>query len=80
MISSDKGRLKQILLNLIANALKFTFKGEIAIGAQLIVIKGIKYIEFCVKDTGIGIQKESQQNLFRLFGMVNDKNTINQNG
>jgi signal transduction histidine kinase len=80
-IFSDFERIKQILLNIVANALKFTFKGHIKIEIKEIEDQDKKYLEFCVDDTGIGIKEEDQSKLFKLFGMIKDsKSTINQKG
>lgn len=77
---SDKGRIKQVLLNLLSNAFKFTFKGEIVLGCKIYCCEEGEYIAFTVKDTGIGIKKEDQKGLFRLFGMISNKNNLNPNG
>jgi signal transduction histidine kinase len=44
--NSDRGRVKQILLNLMSNATKFTFNGRIKISAQIIKINNMHYVEF----------------------------------
>ncbi len=61
VIYTDPGRLQQLMTNLIHNAIKFTEKGWIEIGFKP-VTEG--KIEFYVKDTGIGISKEFQKNIF----------------
>ncbi|MDH5721044.1 MAG: response regulator [Spirochaetia bacterium] len=60
----DPFRLKQILNNLVGNAIKFTHEGHIELGARL---KDEKKIEFYVKDTGIGIPEESIDDVFKPF-------------
>jgi two-component system, OmpR family, sensor histidine kinase VicK len=77
---SDHGRIKQILLNLVSNALKFTFEGHIKIKAELIINRGIKYAQFSVSDTGMGIPKKEQKKLFKLFGMLDLNRNVNKNG
>ena len=62
----DNGRLKQILLNLINNALKFTSKGYVKFG---FTIKG-DFIEFFVEDSGIGITEDMQVKIFDRFTQV----------
>mgnify|MGYP001273113744 CR=1 FL=1 len=64
-IISDEIRLTQILSNLLGNAIKFTEQGFIEFGYTL--TDNFKYIEFYVKDTGIGIQKKNQRKIFRRF-------------
>ena len=65
-INSDPNRLRQILVNLITNAIKFTTKGRIEIGADF---SGDEMM-FWVKDTGIGIQGDNQQSIFERFRQV----------
>lgn len=70
----DKLRLSQIIMNLVSNALKFTKNGEVIISADLKKVEGkINYIEFKIKDTGIGIAKEHQQKIFDKFVQIERK-------
>ena len=60
----DAARLRQVLLNLAGNAIKFTSAG----GVALIVEPGIwREVSFLVRDTGIGIAPEAQSQIFREF-------------
>ena len=77
-IDSDRGRIKQVILNLMSNAFKFTFRGSISISAKLWENSSI--IEFWVKDTGIGIKEASMSKLFNLFAMVDNNKEINPHG
>ncbi|GEM_PF-2982877 len=65
----DKLRLKQVLINLIANAVKYTDKGSIELKAYNYSpsLEGDDYVEFQVKDTGIGISVEDQGRIFDRF-------------
>ncbi|PCH70570.1 MAG: hypothetical protein COC06_04125 [Bacteroidales bacterium] len=65
--TTDKRKLRQILINLISNALKFTDKGQIEIGFS---INESKNIIFYVSDTGIGIPASEQKNIFDRFTQV----------
>lgn len=67
---SDPMRLRQALSNLVGNAIKFTERGSIKVLVQLKAKDGIEYIEFRVKDTGIGIPKDKLQCLFKPFTQV----------
>ena len=64
VIFTDSGRLQQLMTNLIHNSVKFTEKGWIEIGYKPV---GDQKIEFYVKDTGIGLSKELQKNIFSPF-------------
>ena len=67
----DPLRLRQVLGNLISNALKFTNEGEVEVSAELIErANGQDRIRFYVKDTGIGISPENQQRLFTAYSQV----------
>jgi two-component system, sensor histidine kinase and response regulator len=67
---SDKVKLKQIFINLIGNAFKFTEKGKIEAGSIMTVDRGLV---FFVSDTGIGIPKEKHKLIFERFMQINDK-------
>src|ERR1700757_787384 len=64
--SDDPMRLRQILLNLLSNACKFTKQGEVKLKARKIV-NGGDWIELAVSDTGIGMTAEQQAKLFAEF-------------
>jgi len=64
----DPGRLRQILLNLVSNAIKFTDKGEIEVSVDLLKKKGREVtLLFKVRDTGIGIPQDKQAVIFEAF-------------
>lgn len=67
MINEDKNRILQLITNLIANAIKFTYEGEIHFGFKL----KKDYIDFYVKDTGIGISEEKLSHIFGRFVKLN---------
>jgi len=65
-LTADSMRLKQILLNLLSNACKFTKEGEVALRARK-VADGRDWVELAVADTGIGMTAEQQAQLFQDF-------------
>jgi signal transduction histidine kinase len=67
-------------MNLVSNALKFTFEGSIIVKTQLISKRDMKYAQFGVSDTGVGIPKKEHKKLFKLFGMLERNREINRNG
>ncbi|MES2750616.1 MAG: ATP-binding protein [Pseudomonadota bacterium] len=77
-VTGDAARLRQVLLNLAGNAIKFTPAG----GVALIVEPGIwpGEISFLVRDTGIGIAPEAQQRIFREFEQASDRTARNYGG
>ncbi|CAI2386737.1 unnamed protein product [Moneuplotes crassus] len=77
---SDKGRLKQIIMNLVSNSMKFTFAGSITIECKLLRQDRREFAQFCVIDTGVGIKKKDQSKLFKLFGMISKTKSMNKNG
>lgn len=70
VMSVDRSRMIQVLMNFIGNAAKFTHKGAVTIGYTL-TTEGDK-IRFYVRDTGIGISKEKQRDVFKRFIKLND--------
>ncbi|MDY0200686.1 MAG: PAS domain S-box protein [Tenuifilaceae bacterium] len=75
VITTDAGRVRQILTNLLGNALKFTNQGDIKFGYTL----DGSYLHFFVKDTGIGIAPEHTETVFERFGQV-EANLSQQTG
>tara|TARA_R110001583_G_scaffold50403_4_gene157362 strand:- start:3007 stop:5475 length:2469 start_codon:yes stop_codon:yes gene_type:complete len=71
-IETDPKRFKQIFLNLLKNAIKFTKKGHIEFGFNMGNINSNIPIEFFVKDTGMGISDELQKNIFDVFRQANE--------
>ena len=77
----DPGRLRQILVNLTGNALKFTQKGEIYIKAELDEDLGDRVrIYFSVKDTGIGIPHDKKASIFESFSQADGSTTRKYGG
>ncbi|MGK7948877.1 MAG: ATP-binding protein [Xenococcaceae cyanobacterium] len=71
LLIGDVTRLRQILVNLLANAVKFTEKGEITVRVTLKAKQEQFYeLQFAVADTGIGIAAEKQKYLFKSFSQV----------
>ena len=76
-IESDSFRLKQILNNLIGNAMKFTERGYIEFGYKF---NTPEQLLFYVKDTGIGMPKDKLDVIFKRFGQIEQKDNKNQSG
>lgn len=71
VLLGDPYRLNQVLTNLINNAIKFTQKGRVELAVNLNTIDGERYfIEFKIKDTGIGIAKDKLENIFDSFSQA----------
>jgi signal transduction histidine kinase/DNA-binding response OmpR family regulator len=82
-IVGDSNRLKQVLINLLGNAVKFTDKGEVVLEVSSRVLaedEGRVELHFTVKDTGIGISPENQCKLFQPFSQVDSSKTRNYGG
>ena len=78
---SDYKRIKQVLINLISNSLKFTERGRIKVSVREIEKNGEDYLKFEVYDTGVGISKQDIPKLFKMFGMLSQhRNQLNQSG
>jgi len=75
-VLADPVRIRQILVNLINNAIKFTFKGDIVVGVkEKSRTKDISELLFCVADEGVGIAKESQEQIFEVFTQADASTT-----
>jgi signal transduction histidine kinase/ActR/RegA family two-component response regulator len=72
----DSVRLKQILVNLIGNAMKFTKEGSVALNVSAVSLENENqyHLKFLVKDTGIGIKDENHEKIFQSF--IQEDNTI----
>jgi len=80
-IIGDVTRLRQILYNLVSNAIKFTEQGEVFVSVKLKEKKGDDIlIEFAVKDTGIGIPKDKHSTIFQHFSQVDSSTTRKYGG
>ena len=70
-VKGDPGRLRQVLVNLVGNALKFTDRGEVVVRACVAeVIGDAVLLRFEVRDTGIGISEEGKSRLFQAFSQI----------
>jgi len=80
-IIGDSLRLRQVLVNLVSNAIKFTERGEIFVGVYVAKIKADGKIElrFEIRDTGIGIAPDKMERLFKAFSQV-DSSTSRKYG
>lgn len=79
-IHTDPLRLRQILVNLLGNAVKFTERGEISLSVQLLLAStGPARMQFTVADTGIGIPSQAMFNLFQPF-MQSDSSASRRHG
>jgi signal transduction histidine kinase len=78
-LTVDPMRLRQILLNLLSNACKFTKEGEVRLGARR-VANGRDWIELAVADTGIGMTPEQQAKLFEEFSQADATTAQNFGG
>jgi PAS domain S-box-containing protein len=80
-IVGDAGRLRQVLLNLLANAVKFTEKGEVVVHVDAEPTGKHSYrLEFAVRDTGIGIPQDRMETLFDSFSQVDASTTRRYGG
>jgi PAS domain S-box-containing protein len=76
MIKGDQGRIRQILTNLVGNAIKFTHQGEVLIRVHVKPVEQNKLQLICsIEDTGIGIPEEKLSTLFNSFSQVDASTT-----
>jgi signal transduction histidine kinase/DNA-binding response OmpR family regulator/HPt (histidine-containing phosphotransfer) domain-containing protein len=76
VLRGDPGRFRQILVNLVGNAVKFTERGEVVVQASLDSRDGgVVTVRFSVRDTGIGIPREAQEKIFASFTQADGSTT-----
>ncbi len=81
LVRGDPGRIRQVLLNLLGNAVKFTEDGEITVTTELVSEEnGRATIHFSVADTGIGIPRDRMDRLFQSFSQVDASTTRKYGG
>ncbi len=79
-VTADQTRVKQVVLNLISNACKFTEKGKITVGVNKIMQSGGDLISIEVSDTGIGMSEEQMARLFNSFVQADSSTTRKYGG
>lgn len=80
-LCGDPGRLKQILINLIGNSIKFTGQGEIEVAVALVrQDQDSTELQFSIRDTGIGIPAEKQSSIFESFQQADSSTTRKYGG
>ncbi len=81
LIRGDTTRLRQVLVNLVGNALKFTERGEVELTVTVTLMDEQEVgLRFAVRDTGIGIPPEAQDRLFKSFSQVDSSTTRKYGG
>lgn len=80
LVKTDPGRLRQILTNLVGNAIKFTHDGEIIIRAHTAQTGSKTHLHIAIEDSGIGIPSEKIVNLFEPFTQVDASTTREYGG
>jgi PAS domain S-box-containing protein len=80
-LSGDPGRLRQILINLVGNAIKFTEQGQILVKVELQSVSAeTALVQFSVRDTGVGIPVEQQEKIFESFSQADQSMTRKYGG
>jgi PAS domain S-box-containing protein len=81
VMRGDSNRLRQVIVNLVANAIKFTDKGKVVLDVQVETEQGaLRMLHFVVADTGIGIAAEKQQIIFESFSQADSSTTRKYGG
>ncbi len=80
VITADPNRLRQVLLNLIGNAVKFTDEGGVQISVDIVAAGGTPSLRFSVADTGPGMRKADLERIFREFEQADGTSTRKHGG
>jgi len=81
LVSGDPGRLRQVLFNLVGNAIKFTHVGSVSLSVSLSSQTEEEVVlHFCIKDTGIGIPADKHKMLFQKFAQLDASMTRKYGG
>jgi signal transduction histidine kinase/DNA-binding response OmpR family regulator/HPt (histidine-containing phosphotransfer) domain-containing protein len=80
ILVGDAHRLRQILLNLVANAIKFTERGEVLVTLDSAPERGPNMVHMMVRDTGIGIAREKQEVIFKAFSQAESSHSRRYGG
>jgi PAS domain S-box-containing protein len=76
ILLGDPGRLRQVLINLVGNAIKFTEQGEVAVSVESALLEdGGVALHFAVRDTGVGIAEDKQLDVFGAFSQADSSIT-----
>ena len=76
----DKAHIRQIIINLLENALKYTDEGFVELGVEKAVENGDTFLKITVTDSGIGIGKEEQDKIFEIFERGNNARNSRKDG
>lgn len=80
-VVGDPGRLRQILINLVGNAVKFTMEGEVGLKVQVERVEGsVSTLHFIVSDTGVGIAPDKLKTIFESFSQADSSTTREYGG
>ncbi len=80
LLAADRTKLKQVLLNLVGNAAKFTEDGQITLGAASVEVNGADGVRLDVADTGMGIPADKIDRLFEPFTQADESTTRRHGG
>jgi len=81
LVIGDAGRIRQVLLNLLGNAIKFTKEGSVILNLECDSLEeGLATLTISIADSGIGISDEDQKRLFQLFTQIDSSSTRKYSG
>ena len=80
VVSGDYGKLYQVLLNVLSNAIKFTDVGKITLSVNSTKNNGFEDIVFKINDTGVGIKEEDTNKIFNKFGKTDNVADVDGSG